>query len=563
MKVIIKRAVSKDKDEDVFVHLVNALVELSRHDLGRLNLIKKDEFLFKTNSESFLSDFKFEDIKAEALNVIQSLGMANPEELTLEDGKYLIVSDSHGKHTKTKMFELLISLNKKMKFDKVIHLGHILDDDNTISYWWNEFENLIVLARKEEIERIQSVKESHKYQIVREKIYIGDVVVSNQEHITDYVKTPITNLDSYKYKENTIVNLHRLEFGNRGGYNNSRFIASPGCLCENHIVKTIKQIDFADGYQVKETRSFGFSKYRKMAEMYDFWEQGLIILNVKDGEVSVVPCYINKIGGDYAISYFDKIYVGKRICKPHKKVFVNADVHCSAQDEAIIDLQEKIIKDYKPDIYVNLGDFLSNEPLNHHDMAKGNVITANYLDEYLVFFNLVNRLNKWADKIYFIRGNHERFMVDFYRKFPQLQSILEKLFNEPFERFNWNVIDHKEVLDIDNVKFIHGDLRLYGQSGKNVDKIAKTFGRNTLMGHSHSTASRFGCQVIGLTGLMNQNYNDVTGSNWNHGFALINFYNKIPFISNIAVYNYTFIGDEVYRGVEKEAVIKDIKIDLE
>ena len=52
--------------------------------------------------------------------------------MVLTNGRYLVVSDSHGKHTSRGMFRLLNNLNANLKFNAVIHVGHILDDDNDI-----------------------------------------------------------------------------------------------------------------------------------------------------------------------------------------------------------------------------------------------------------------------------------------------------------------------------------------------------------------------------------------------------------------------------------------------
>lgn len=50
-----------------------------------------------------------------------------------------MVSDSHGKHTTRGTFRLLNVLNNYFNFDSIIHVGHILDDDNDISYLWKDF----------------------------------------------------------------------------------------------------------------------------------------------------------------------------------------------------------------------------------------------------------------------------------------------------------------------------------------------------------------------------------------------------------------------------------------
>lgn len=552
-------------DNDSYNSFVQSLIDLSRNDVDRLMNIDKDEFVRKTNSYGLITYEYFQRIKKDAYKVIQNSGFCNLKETFFDDGIYLIVGDSHGKHTKTKMFTLLKTLNKNLKFDKIIHVGHILDDDNEISYCWKDFDNLLILARSEELETLQNikVKENYKYEIIRKNVFLGELEIANQEMISDFVKTGVSSLDSYRYNNPTIISCHRQEFDNKVSWKENVFGASPGCLCEKHIVKTVKQIDFLNGGQVKEVRPSCFSKYRRQDEMNEYWEQGFIIVEIKNTKYSIVPCRVQKVGENYATSYFDKIYIGSNVAKPTKKIFVNADIHCDFHDNDIIDLQEKIVHDYVPDVYVNLGDLINNKSINHHELSKGYHISKDYFDEYLSYFNLVERLSSWAKDVYLIKGNHERFMSDFCSKFPQLSNIFNSLIDAPLVKNKWKVKQLKEVLEIDGVKFIHGDLNFFGQSGKTLEKIAKTFGENTVSGHSHYTSIRFGCHSIGFSGLFNQEYNETTCSRWNHGFAIVNIYKGVPFILNYAVYdNFVVINDKIYIGKDEYKNKKNIEIDI-
>ncbi len=73
------------------------------------------------------------------------------------------------------------------------------------------------------------------------------------------------------------------------------YVASPGCLCEQHVVKTIKQIDFTEGKQVKQAYHETFQKYRRMKHTCKYWEQGMLVVNVDaNGDHTVLPYRIQE-----------------------------------------------------------------------------------------------------------------------------------------------------------------------------------------------------------------------------------------------------------------------------
>ena len=329
--------------EQEFSELVKMLLNLSRYDLKRLSDIGREEFGRKTNTINTIfkeGKCKYSDVKDCAVKELIKLGGANPTNLEIKgDGRFLVVGDSHGKHTTRGMFKLLNNLNNNLKFNNIIHIGHILDDDDDISFLWKDFENLIIISKDEEIRVIEEKKEEYGYDVVSGKVNIGDFTISNQDIISDYVRTNLANLDPYIYNNNFIVNLHRQEMDSKGCYQKTIQFASPGCLCEKHIVTTIRQADYTDGRRVKESYPFSYQKYRRCKEMYQYWEQGAIIIEVKDGITNIYPIRIKKIGDEYVTSYYDKIYIADRVEYPEYKIFFNSDAHCNKHDKYVIDLQ--------------------------------------------------------------------------------------------------------------------------------------------------------------------------------------------------------------------------------
>lgn len=528
-------------NETIKAQLAGALVCLARHDKQRLNNINEKEFQRKINLDENLP-VSFGEIKIEASKQLDSLGFGNPEVLELGEGTYIIVGDSHGKFTKTNMFHLIKEVESAVKPSKIIHIGHLLDDDNDISYNWGKFKNLVVVAKIEELKFVQDQRNKYdfKYNVVRGGVQLGStLLITNQDMISDYVKNPLSTLDSQIFDDQVVVNCHRLEMMPKCSEDGSSYIASPGCICERHINNTIRQIDFVDGKTVKQAFYGGFSKYRRMTHMYKYWDQGLIVVHVdKNGNHSIIPCLIRKIGSSFVTSYFDKIITSEGVRVPDKKIFVTADMHSPNQDNNVLDVQEQICKDYAPHAVANVGDSHDYRSLNHHEMDRGIVITQNILDESAQVYSALKRMSKWAKERYIIYGNHERFATDFVSKFPQFGNYLDFKFLCSLDHLGYKHTDLKKVLKIGPTKFIHGDLTMYGQPGSKLEKSSRTFcndGENIFVGHIHYPAIRFGSYSVGLCGKLDQTYNEPSASAWIHGFGLCNQYRGLSFPTTVAI----------------------------
>jgi predicted phosphodiesterase len=532
--------------------LIAALLTITRYSVSRLSQTTEKDFLKKVNLESDKLPFSFSSLKAKADQRLELLGFKNPEDIKLGEGTYVIVGDSHGKHTKKDMFNLLKRVDKYLKPTKIIHLGHILDDDNDISYDWGNFDNLIVLSKIEELKFVQDQRNKFKfnYEIVRESISIGDLVIMNQDLIGDYVKTSISGLDSEIFDPKVIVNCHRHEFFTRCTNETASYLASPGCLCERHIVRTIKQIDFSDGRVLKQAYWDGFIKYRRMSHMNKYWEMGLLVLHVDSrGRHTIVPCTIQKTTNGFATSYFDKIIASKGVFNPDKKIFVIGDMHCVDHEPEILDIEESICKDYKPDATVNLGDTHNYASLNHHLMDKGiPILNSKVIEEAAQTHFVLKRTAKWSKENYLIYGNHERFARDFIKRFPQFDGYLDFPFLCSIDSLGYKLTDLKDVLKIGSASFIHGDVTMFGQPGSKMEKSSRTFGKNIFVGHIHYPAIRFGCYSIGLTGKLDQGYNEPNASRWLHGLGLCNQFQGKSWLTTIGIVNSEcFINGKHYK----------------
>ena len=126
----------KGENSDILDQLKNALLSICRNDFSRINLVKEDDFLQRINldKDRFSRIITFQQLKNKAIEELNSIGFGNPENVDLGPGRYVVVGDSHGKYTKKGVFAMLREVNKYLKPNNIIHIGHLLDDDNDISY---------------------------------------------------------------------------------------------------------------------------------------------------------------------------------------------------------------------------------------------------------------------------------------------------------------------------------------------------------------------------------------------------------------------------------------------
>jgi len=548
-----KQELVKSETKEYEKSIINAIIQLGRHNIDRVSNVTKKHFIKKTNAHDLINDIDFDDMKKKAIEELLVMGYHRKENISLPAGNYLVVGDSHGIHTTDKMFDLLHQLNYELDIDNIIHIGHLLDDDNEINENWFNFNNLILISRLEEIKLIEQnlceINLGDSFEIIRNEIEIGDYKICNQDMIRDYVKTFIGNLDPEIFPEKTITCSHRHEIDVRCSYAGRSIIMSPGCLCENHIIKTIKQIDFQEGSTVKLAYHDGFVKYRRMGHMFKYWQNGAVVVHYDGENTTCIPIRIKQIGDSFVTSYFDKIITNDGVFSPDKKIFINGDIHVTYQDDDVLDIQEQVCKDYKPDVFVTLGDTYNCSALNHHKMDRGGVITGiDLLDEMSTLNYVLTRMGKWAKEKYIFFGNHERFLRDFVDKYPQLEKILDYTFLSGLDDLGYNFIDLKDVLEIGTLRLIHGDMKMYGGKGKRMERASRVF-KECIMGHVHYPSCRFGCYSVGLSGVMDHDYNEPNASNWTHSFILCNQYEGENFISPIIITDYNvLLGDDFYTS---------------
>ena len=398
-----KSAITQKTIDNAFTdNLIKSMVEICRHDPKRLEEITKDQFFKSVKLESRHLPLTFTELKKKALYELEQIGACYPSSKIYGKGTYIICGDTHGKHTRSGMFHLLENFSNFIKADRIIHIGHYIDDDNTANFYWDKFKNLTIVAKEEELRFLS--KMNLKHEIVNKEIILGEKLsIQNQDLITDYIQTPLSRAITPEYFESSIItNLHRHEYDTRCNEQNIfSCVSSPGCLCDNHIIYTIKQQDFTDGRTVKQTFPTGYKKYRRMQHMYKTWQNGIIVVHVDSkGDFSIVMCRIQKTSKGFTTSYFDKIITEKEILDPDEKSIVNSDMHCDLHDCDILDITEQICKDYKPDVHVNLGDLSNNTSINHHIFKQvgGMRVKKSILEESATNYFVLKRMSNWAKR---------------------------------------------------------------------------------------------------------------------------------------------------------------------
>lgn len=552
-------AVASDEHEYVLEDFARALVTLSRHSLDRLATITQKEFESKTKARKFMDKAEgctFAKAKELAGQMLIGLGYGHPMAAEFDEGLYLIVGDSHGKHTKRPMFKLLNSLNKKFKFDRIIHVGHMVDDDDDVSFLWEDFDNLTVLAKPEELQTVNN----KGYDIVRETIKLGDLNVINQELISDYVRNYLKSVDASIFPGKTICNLHRPERSARCSSDGINYVAAPGCLCEPHIVKCIRQIDFNSGFQTKMVYPDTFSKYRRAKQISKVWDQGMIMVKVDScGVAHILQCPIQTVSKDKVTAVFDKIYCGDKVFDPELKVFVVGDTHSPDFDIHVLDVQRQIAEKFKGNHLVDLGDASSMVGLNHHTIGRREIqsyASASIVKEASITHWILKNRTEQSDyeRCILLFANHERFSSDFVKKNPQFSELLNIRTLLNTDDAGYTLIPHKTPYKLGPFTFVHGDMDLYGESGKIFDKLSRAFdigeGKALVFGHVHSAGIRARAYSVGMGGGMNQMYNETAATYWTQGCSLCTSYKDKAFVQLIdCIEGRSWYGDKIISGL--------------
>ena len=548
--VVIEEGQSRNT---IFDDMVAGILRLARHDIDRLEKITLKEFHETfVNSVKFCKKFNitYEEVIQEACNrLTRTFGLNFDKKKVLKPGTYLIVGDSHGKHCRNKTFDLLKNIVREYNIKSVIHVGHILDDDNTISYRWNDFNNVIVLPKREELQVIVAKNKDEKlnFELVHDCITAGNIDIRNQEFFTnEYMDVSIANMPQNIVQKHTITNFHRHEMESRNTPKDENLLyMGIGCICDQFVTTTRLIKNWVGGGQMKESYTNGFVTYRRRGEMVKLWEKGIVLLYVdKSDNVTPVMLRIYDISNnELGIGFLNKVVTNKKTYKSDSIDLITGDMHVPMHDLDTMVLIDHVASTYKFKNHVNLGDVCHNIALNHHSMDRGRILETmneSVMSEAAATNYVLSKCVKWAANNYLIYANHERFIEDFFMRFPQLKDLLDIKMLYGLDKLGIKLIPMKETLKLGNAIYAHGDQKPYGIGGKITERMAKIFkGYNNpvMIGHVHFPSIRSGCYSIGLAGKLDQKYNEPTTSRWMHGFGIGTTLGKITWLATIPIFN--------------------------
>ena len=538
-------SIYREKKKSLINELSKVLLNVVNYDSKRLFEITEDAF---RNKVSIDFSFNFEEIQKKSLSILESKGLLEKSFINFtEDGFYLIVGDSFGKHCKTKMFDLIKKIDEHLSLKQIIHIGCMVDDTDQISNLWKDFSNkLTVVGKPEELPIVYKYKKEYNFNIVLNNVQIGliDVVtVKNQELINHYSRTSIRSLDQYVYNGRFIVNSTKHEYFSRSVNGNNGFkesISSPGTIAEPHIRKTIKQIDFTDGYKIKEAYTTSFSKYRKMNELTKYWQNGAIIIEVCNGVPYIHPIRIKKSNNDYFT------VVGGIIVDTSEESSINveknliiSDIHLPNHCNSSVNLLSKIIDKFKFNNVLILGDLWDNTALNPHESSFG--INGDMLSDLLHTSYFLKYLKNRSENIILLGGNHDiGFTRRYLDKIPSLYSLLKHVIMKCLYESGVNkFISDRDVYETNSCVYHHGSDRMFGLGNGNIlEKYAKVFfGKTCVIGHVHYMGITKDTYSVPCLCNYDQGYNSIICSNWEKGMAIEYKYKGESFIDLISFYD--------------------------
>ena len=492
----------------------------------------KPENLYSIDLRQYNRQYKLETTPEEFANIekesearLEEFGYFNPQYLELPEARYLVFGDTFGTHTPTEVFNLLRFVSEREKVSGVIIIGHNIDDENNVSNLIADFDvPVYLIAMKDEL-RFLHAQRDYGYSILQDHITIGDLTIRNQEHITPYVKTAISQLDPVLYGGKVIVNCTRHELATRTTSQKERrdFIASPGAVADPHVVTTINRLILSHGIaMVRPTHKDSYHKYRKNETDKNLWERGYIL--------------VNPSGGVTQHRIFEKDNTYYTVCKgtiidnnnkeyETKCALVLSDLHAPNHHEIALQTARIGSDEYVDEIYLNgdIADCRSFNPHNAYEAARSDLLEE--LEGVRSALNIVRATPgsgiKSTAKIYFLLGNHEDFVRRFNDRYPQFATLFDHLFKKIYndvgrvicaEDSDWTTVGENTVI-------YHGSADIFGVGGNNLEKTARVFGRQAVIGHTHSPAIRFGVYRTGCMCKLAQGYNNHRQSNWQIGYA--------------------------------------------
>lgn len=219
------------------------------------------------------------------------------------------------------------------------------------------------------------------------------------------------------------------------------------------------------------------------------------------------------------------------------RCIVQPDTHVPVHDQAAVNAFKKFCSDYKPHLYINLGDFLEMDPLSPHPprSLKPRRLVPDMKEARDVLKEIVDACGPQCKFRYFIIGNHEDWLDQYLcARVPELADGLEELGVSlnmrsllGLDKLGFEVIDINKILRVGSANFIHGYYTPLHHAKKHLD----VFKDNIYYGHLHDVQVHPGVSASGYheamsLGCLRQleaEFMKGKPTNWVHAFGIFEF----------------------------------------
>jgi len=545
----------EDKEDEYWDDFENVSMSLAQcvgGDFGVLTHYTEDVFLKRIGR--FSIDFDFKDVVDRAAEIIsEAYAIGHEDVKQVGPGTYVVFGDSCGSFAETGVVRCIEKMCQHLDA-RPIHVGNLLDHHGLYSPSIMKMKDLIVIGHSREMYDSSKACEKYGVDFVRGAVEVAGVVnIRNQFYRSNMYTVSATHglhVEEKRYS-GVILNMPLFELHTHTKNDGDFFVATVGCVCRRHQQKRPpKNVKPKNIQDVMKSFPNYFQTGARQNETNKLWRHGMMVLHVdSSGHRTVIPCEIKKVAtgdgkGMFCTGYYGDIITEHAVVRSQKCGLVVGDIHVPKHDPRAIDVVDQVAEMIKPDYLVNLGDHINCSSFNHHKMDRNEPLFGeDVASEFGNGYRILKLMSEWAKELYYMFGNHERFLKDFAKKYPQMESLLNMSVMSNAVSLGYRIYEEKGVIKMDDVKFLHGEMRKYGASGDSYKKNAAVFDSDTVWGHCHRPGTRLGSHSIGFLGDFDQSYNETEASNWVQGFGVVSHYMGAAFINTIAISRYvTFVG---------------------
>ena len=148
------------------------------------------------------------------------------------------------------------------------------------------------------------------------------------------------------------------------------------------------------------------------------------------------------------------------------------------------------IKATKPDIVVQIGDFLTLDSLNNYEPNEtfAGRLKPTFQSDISSFIEALGAMDIKGPELHCTLGNHEQRLFAYENNHPEVYGMMQLELQAAFEKFGWTFSPYKFIQKYGGVGFTHSATNSMGKAygGKNSENsIANDALFDLVIGHSH------------------------------------------------------------------------------